>query len=67
MKKSSTKTNPSPLVEKGVKIMKKEKIFDAKEFKDIKEMIYNSAYKYNEQIAFVIKHKIKNKKMLSVL
>ncbi len=38
--------------------MKKEKIFDAKEFKDIKEMIYNSAYKYNEQIAFVIKHKI---------
>lgn len=34
--------------------MKKEK--NVKEFKDIKEIIYNSAKKYAEHIAFIIKH-----------
>ncbi len=33
------------------------KIFDAKEFKNIKDIIYNSAKVFKEQIAFVIKHK----------
>ncbi len=33
------------------------KIFDATEFKDVKEIIYYAAKKYSEQIAFVIKHK----------
>lgn len=37
--------------------MKNEKIFDAKEFNNIKEIIYHSAKIYSEQIAFVIKHK----------
>ena len=36
--------------------MKNKKIFDAKEFKDIKEIIYQSANKYKDKIAFVIKH-----------
>lgn len=38
--------------------MKKAKnmIFEAKEFNNIKEIIYNSAKKYSKQIAFVIKH-----------
>lgn len=36
--------------------MVKDKIFEAKEFKDIKEIIYNSAKVYSENIAFVIKH-----------
>lgn len=34
-----------------------EKIFDATEFNNIKEIIYNSAKKYKDNIAFVIKHK----------
>jgi long-chain acyl-CoA synthetase len=33
-----------------------EKIFDVNEFKNIKEIIYASAEKYDEKIAFVIKH-----------
>lgn len=37
--------------------MKNEKIFDVKEFDNIKEIIYNSSEKYSENIAFVIKHK----------
>ncbi len=37
--------------------MKNEKIFDVKEFNNIKEIVYNSAQKYSENIAFVIKHK----------
>lgn len=36
--------------------MESKKIFEAKEFKNIKEIIYESAKKYNEKIAFVIKH-----------
>lgn len=39
--------------------MKNEKIFDAKEFNNVKEIIYNSANIYSEKIAFVIKHKEK--------
>ena len=42
--------------------MKSEKIFDVKEFQNIKEIVYNSASKYSENIAFVIKHQ-KNKKV----
>lgn len=34
-----------------------EKIFDATEFNNIKEIIYNSAKKYKDNLAFVIKHK----------
>ncbi len=37
--------------------MKNEKIFEAKEFNNIREIIYNSAEVYKDQIAFVIKHK----------
>ncbi len=42
--------------------MENEKIFDAREFKNIKEIVYNSALKYCNNIAFVIKHK-ENKKI----
>lgn len=37
--------------------MENKKIFNVKEFNNIKEIIYNSAEKYSESIAFVIKHK----------
>ena len=37
--------------------MQKNQIFDAIEYKDIKEIIYNSAEKFSTQTAFVIKHK----------
>ncbi len=36
--------------------MENNKIFDVKEFQNIKEIIYESAQKYNEKTAFVIKH-----------
>lgn len=39
--------------------MKNEKIYNAKEFKNIKEIIYNSVKLYGEKIAYVIKHKDK--------
>lgn len=39
-------------------MVKNKKIFPAIEFKDIKEIIYHSAEKYKENIAFVIKHKV---------
>lgn len=37
--------------------MKKKKMFEAKEFNNIKEIIYNSAEEYKDRIAFTIKHK----------
>ena len=37
--------------------MNNKKIFDVPEFNNIKEIIYHSAQKYAEKIAFVIKHK----------
>ena len=37
--------------------MNNKKIFEAKEFNNIKEIIYNSAKKYENNTAFVIKHK----------
>lgn len=37
--------------------MKKNKIYDAIEFNNIKEIIYNSAEKFKEKTALVIKHK----------
>ena len=37
--------------------MEREKYFEATEFENIKELIYNTAEKYNEKTAFVIKHK----------
>lgn len=37
--------------------MGREKYFEAKEFKNIKELIYDAVKKYNEKTAFVIKHK----------
>ena len=40
--------------------MKKLKIFDATEFNNIKEIIYNSAKVYEDKIAFKIKHKEEN-------
>ena len=43
--------------------MKNQKIFNAKEFKNIKEIIYDSAKLYSERTAYVIKHK--NKKEVS--
>ena len=36
--------------------MENKKIFDVKEFQNIKEIIYESAEKYSEKVAFVIKH-----------
>lgn len=42
--------------------MENKKIFDAKEFKNIKEIIYESAKKYSEKTAYVIKHQ-ENKKI----
>lgn len=42
--------------------MKKKKMFEAKEFNNIKEIIYNSAKKYKDNIAFTIKHQ-ENKKV----
>lgn len=41
--------------------MENKKIFSAKEFKNIKEIIYESAKKYSEKIAYVIKYQ-ENKK-----
>ena len=37
--------------------MEKNKIFDATEFKNVKEIIYDCVYKFNEKPVFVIKHK----------
>ena len=37
--------------------MKRIKIFEATEFNNIKELVYHISEKYNEKIAFVIKHK----------
>ena len=37
--------------------MKRERYFNAIEFKDIKGIIYNSAKQYAQNVAFVIKHK----------
>lgn len=42
--------------------MKKNIIFEAVEFENVKQIIYNSAKKYENQIAFVIKHQ-ENKKV----
>ncbi len=41
--------------------MESKKRFEAKEFKDIREIIRESANKYSDNIAFVIKHQEKNK------
>ena len=40
--------------------MKRERYFEATEFQNIKEIIYNSAKVYAENVAFVIKHKDDN-------
>lgn len=37
--------------------MKRERYFEATEFENIKEIVYNSAEKYGENTAFIIKHK----------
>lgn len=42
--------------------MERERYFKAKEFKNVKEIIYNSAKEFANNIAFVIKHK-KNKEI----
>ncbi len=39
--------------------MEKERYFEATEFKNIKEIIYDATQKYNQKTAFIIKHKIK--------
>ena len=39
--------------------MEQNKIFEAKEFKNIKEIVYNSAKKFSQNIEFVIKHQDK--------
>lgn len=41
--------------------MKNEKIFDANELYNLKEIIYNSVALYGNQDAFLIKHKVKEK------
>ena len=40
--------------------MKKERYFEATEFENIKELLYNSVKEYGEKTAFIIKHKNKN-------
>ena len=42
--------------------MENKKLFEAKEFKNIKEIMYESAERYNDKIAFVVKHQ-ENKKV----
>ena len=37
--------------------MEREKYFEATEFENLKELIYDAVQKYKEQTAFVIKHK----------
>ena len=46
--------------------MENKKIFDVKEFQNIKEIIYESAEKYSEKVAFVIKHQ-ENKNYENIL
>ena len=36
--------------------METKRIFDAKEYKDVKELLYGSAEKFKDRIAFTIKH-----------
>lgn len=40
--------------------MKKERYFEANEFENIKEVLYNSVKEYGEKTAFIIKHKNKD-------
>ena len=44
--------------------MSRERYFDATEFQNIKEILYNSVEKYGENIAFIIKHKGNEKKVI---
>ena len=37
--------------------MEREKYFDATEFENIKDLMYDAVKKYDEKIAFIIKHK----------
>ena len=46
--------------------MKKERYFEATEFENIKEIIYNSAEKYGENTAFILKHKKDRYQLLSI-
>ena len=41
--------------------MERERYFEAKEFKNIKEIIYNSAKEFANNVAFIIKHKKEKK------
>lgn len=41
--------------------MRRERYFEATEFENLKELIYNSVQKYGEKSAFIIKHKIDDK------
>ena len=43
--------------------MEVKKIFEAQEFNNVKEIIYNSAKVYGDNIAFVIKHQLENKEV----
>ena len=40
--------------------MEKNNLYEAKEFQNIKELLYYSASKYKNNIAFVTKHKLEN-------
>ena len=44
--------------------MERERYFNAKEFKNVKEIIYNSAKEYENNVAFVIKHKKDGKEVI---
>ena len=37
--------------------MEREKYFEATEFENVKELIYDAVQKYNQKTAFIIKHK----------
>ena len=41
--------------------MEREKYFEATEFENIRDLIYDIAQKYNQETAFIIKHKEKDK------
>ena len=49
--------NCNSMIDEDYYKMKRERYFNAIEFKDIKGIIYNSAKQYANNIAFIIKHK----------
>ena len=45
--------------------LKRERYFEATEFANIKEILYNSATKYKDKVAFILKHKNETNKQIT--